>query len=83
VTLGGRTIELSDRELGLLEYLMQHPGEVLTRAKILENVWGAGREHGSNLVDVYVGSLRRKLHDPRYAPFVRTVRGIGYTIESS
>jgi two-component system OmpR family response regulator len=82
VTLGSRRVELSDRELDLLDYMMRHPGEVLTRAKILENVWAAGREGGSNLVDVYVGSLRRKLRDPVYAPLIRTVRGVGYMIEA-
>jgi DNA-binding response OmpR family regulator len=70
-----RTIELSNREFTLLEYLLRHPGQVLSRTQILFAVWEYDADPSSNVVDVYVRYLRRKLGDP--SP-ITTVRGSGY-----
>ena len=77
----GRPVVLSAREFALLEYLMRHPGEVVTRTEALEHVWDYGYDGLSNVVDVYVGYLRRKLEQPFGRPLIRTVRGVGYALE--
>ena len=71
---GGDTIELSAREFELLRTFLQHPDQVLTREQLLAHVWGYDYDPGSNVVDVYVGYLRRKLGQRR----LETVRGVGY-----
>ena len=76
---GGRPIALSRREFALLEYMMRHQGEVLTRTQIAERVWGLDFYHESNVVDVYVGYLRRKLGQAR--SLIRTIRGMGFMLE--
>ncbi len=76
-TVGGREVDLSARELGLAEVLMRNRGQVLSREQLLSHVWGYDFDPGSNIVDVYVGYLRKKLG----ADLVRTVRGIGYRID--
>jgi two-component system, OmpR family, response regulator len=78
VTANGRTMDLSAREFGLLETLMEHPDQVLTRAQLLSHVWGYDYDPGSNVVDVYVAYLRRKLG----AHIIETVRGAGYRFVS-
>ncbi len=83
VTRAGSSVELSAREFGLLEFLMRHPGEVLSRGRILEQVWDYSFTGFSNVVDVYVSYLRRKLERPFGRPLIRTVRGVGYVLESS
>jgi two-component system, OmpR family, response regulator len=80
VTRGGEAIELSSREFALLEFLMRHSGEVVSRSRILEHVWDVNYEGFSNVVDVYVGYLRKKLEVPLDRPFIRTVRGVGYGV---
>jgi two-component system OmpR family response regulator len=80
VTRAGRTVSLSAREFALLEFLMRHPGEVLSRSRILEHVWDYNYEGFSNVVDVYVGYLRKKLQRSFERPFIRTVRGVGYAV---
>jgi len=74
----GRRIDLAPREWALLELFMRNPNQVLSRAQILSHVWGYSFDTGSNVVDVYVGYLRRKLNAPGLAPMVFTVRGAGY-----
>jgi two-component system, OmpR family, response regulator len=81
VTRAGEEVVLSAREFSLLEFLMRHPGEVLNRARILEHVWDYNYAGFSNVVDVYVGYLRRKLDRPSGRPLIRTVRGVGYGLE--
>jgi DNA-binding response OmpR family regulator len=71
-----RPIDLSPRECRLLHLLMTHPGGVVTRQEVLEKVWGYDHDPGSNIVDVYIGYLRKKLGAHR----IRTVRGIGYRL---
>lgn len=70
----GRTVELSAREFSLLETLVSHAGQVLSREQILSGVWGYDYDPGSNVVEVYVRNLRRKLGDD----VIETVRGMGY-----
>lgn len=74
VTVGGRDVDLSAREFSLAEQFLRHPGEVLTRERLLRDVWGLTFDPGSNVVDVYVRYLRAKLGAER----ITTVRGVGY-----
>ena len=77
---GGRQIELAPREWVMLELFMRHPNQVLSRSQILSNVWNYSFEPGSNVVDVYVGYLRRKINLPGLSPLIQTVRGAGYRL---
>jgi DNA-binding response OmpR family regulator len=74
----GTWVELSAREFTMLEVFLRHPGQVLSREQLLSHVWGYDHDPGSNVVDVYVGYLRRKLGRDRIA----TVRGMGYALRS-
>jgi two-component system response regulator QseB len=76
VTVKGREVALSARELALLEALLERRGAILSRSQLEEKIYGWGQEVESNAVEVYVHALRRKLG----ADFVKTVRGVGYTI---
>jgi DNA-binding response OmpR family regulator len=78
VTVEGRSIELSAREFALAETLFRHPGQVLSREQLLSMVWGYDFEPESNVVDVYIGYLRRKLGAAR----IETVRGMGYRLRA-
>lgn len=75
--VGEREIELSAREFSLAEVFFRNPGQVLSREQLLSIVWGYDRDPGSNVVDVYVGYLRRKLGDG----LIATARGMGYRLE--
>ena len=79
VSRGGSQIELSAREFALAEIFFRHPGQVMTREQLLSNVWGYDYDPGSNIVDVYVGYLRKKLG----GDVIKTVRGMGYRLEPS
>jgi two-component system OmpR family response regulator len=81
VTRDGEPVALSAREFALLEYLARHPGEVITRTRLLEHVWDANYTGSTNIVDVYVSRLRRKLERPPRPPLVRTVRGVGFVLD--
>ncbi len=81
VRRAGQDVELSAREFALLHYMMENPDEVLTRTRLLEHVWDANYDGPSNIVDVYVGYLRKKLEQPFDRPLIKTVRGVGYTLE--
>ena len=83
VARAGVVVELTTREFALLEFLMRHPGEAVSRTRILEQVWDMNFDGFSNVVDVYVGYLRKKLEEPFGRPLIRTVRGVGYSLESS
>lgn len=80
VRRGEATVDLTPKEFALLEFLMRHPGEVLGRPRILEHVWDMNYDGFSNVVDVYVSYVRRKLEQPFDRPFIRTVRGVGYVV---
>lgn len=76
----GRTIDLSPKEFALLEFLMRNQGRVVTRTQILDHVWGYDYSPDSNLVDVYVTYLRRKIDRAHQRKLIRTVRGAGYAV---
>ena len=81
VEVGGRPVELTAREFALLEYLMRHPGEVLSRTRIREHVWDFAFESDSNVVDVYVRYLREKIDRSFGLNVIETVRGAGYRLK--
>ncbi len=76
----GRRVDLAPREWSLLELFMRNPTHVLSRTRILSRVWEFDYDPGSNVVDVYVGYLRRKLNRPGLPPLIQTVRGAGYRL---
>lgn len=80
VRRAGRRIDLSPREFSLLEYLMRHPNQVLTRTQIAERIWNFDFYAESNVVDVYIGYLRRKIDRGFDRPLIHTVRGVGYRL---
>ena len=82
VSRGGRSIGLTTREFALLEYFMRNIGRVLTRPMIAEHVWGVDFDRESNVIDVYVGYLRRKIDGPGERPLLHTVRGAGYVLRA-
>ncbi len=75
--MDGGDVELSAREFALAELFFRHPGQVLSREQILSHVWGYDFDPGSNVVDVYVGYLRKKIGRDRIA----ALRGMGYRLE--
>jgi two-component system OmpR family response regulator len=83
VSRAGTEIELSARELSLLETFMRRPGRVLTRDQLLEHAWDVAYESRSNVVDVYVRYLREKIDRPFDVQTLETVRGIGYRLSSA
>ena len=80
VTRAGKRIDLTPKEFALLEYLMAHEGDVVSRTRILEHVWDWAYEGMSNVVDVYVRYLRQKIDRPFDVPLIHTVRGAGYVL---
>lgn len=78
----GRVIPLGAREFNLLEYLARHAGQVVTRTMMLEKIWNYHFDPGSNVVDVHIGRLRRKLEDGFATPILHTVRGAGYRLSA-
>ena len=81
-SLGGEPLELSPKEFGLLELFMRYPGEALSRDRILDHVWDDEFDSFSNIVDVYVGRLRRKVHRPGCGARLEAVRGVGYALRA-
>ncbi|RYC31351.1 response regulator transcription factor [Lichenibacterium minor] len=79
---GQRPLDLLPREFKLLEYLARRHGQVITRAMLFEDVWRYGFVPKSNLVDVHVGRLRRKLDGPGEAPIIENVRGVGFILHA-
>jgi DNA-binding response OmpR family regulator len=76
----GNPIELTPREYALLEYFMYHPNQVVTRDMIEQHIWNYDFECGSNVIDVYVRRLRRKIDDPFEVKLLATIRGVGYRL---
>ncbi|MDE0769443.1 MAG: response regulator transcription factor [Opitutaceae bacterium] len=81
VKRGDREIELTSREFNLLEYLMRSPGRVYTRTQILEHVWGYDFDPNTNIVDVCLQRLRKKVEEEGEGKLIETVRGVGYRIK--
>ncbi len=82
VKRGTSTIELTPKEYSLLEYFMTTPGKVMSRARILDNVWGHNTDPLTNVVEVYIRNLRRKIDDGHATPLIKTVRGFGYKLQA-
>ena len=80
VTRGGRAIRLTAREFALLQFLLEHAGEVVTRTRIVEAVWEHDFDTFSNVVEVYVRYLRVKVDQPFGNPLIHTIRGVGYQL---
>jgi len=83
VTVGEQPVELTAREFSVLEYLMRARGRVLTRTQMLEHVWGYDFDPDSNVVDVYVRRVRRKIDPYGDRDFIETVRGVGYRFRAA
>jgi heavy metal response regulator len=81
VERAGRPIELTSKEFALLEYLARHAGEVVTRTMISEHVWDIDFDTFSNVIDVYIRYLRRKIDDPFEQKLIQTRRGVGYVLQ--
>ncbi len=81
VIRGSRAIELTPREFSLLEYFLRNRGRVLTRTSIAEHVWDYNFDWESNVVDVFVGTLRRKLEEDKEPRLIQTLRGVGYILK--
>jgi two-component system, OmpR family, response regulator len=79
---GERAITLTAKEYTLLAYLMAHPGAVISRTRLLSNVWETGFDPGTKVVDVYIRYLRQKIDHGGETPLIKTVRGFGYTISA-
>ena len=82
VTRAGQAIELTSKELALLELLMTSVGKVISRTRILENVWGATIDPLTNIIDVYIRRLRAKIDDGYDVPLIKTIRGRGYKMQA-
>lgn len=82
VTRAGQNIELTAKEYALLEYFMRNPGRVLTREMITDRLWSFDSASFTNVIDVYVGRLRRKIDDAHEVKLIQTVRGVGYKLEA-
>jgi DNA-binding response OmpR family regulator len=82
VTLGGEPVNLSTTEFELLVYLVRNRGQVLSRAQILRAVWGYDHDPGTNIVDVYIGYLRRKLAVGDRTPPITTIRAVGFRLDA-
>lgn len=79
---GARLLDLQPRELRLLEHLMRHHGQVVTRAMLFEQVWHYHFDPRTNVIDVHIGRLRRKVDLPGEAPLIHTVRGVGFVLRA-
>jgi DNA-binding response OmpR family regulator len=83
VRRGDVVIELTPKEFALLEFFMRMPGKMLSRTRILEQVWGYSADPLTNVVDVYIRQLRRKIDDDHDLKLLKTVRGFGYKLDDS
>ena len=81
VTREGVDVQLSPREFALLRYLASHPGQILSRSDIIDHVWEWDYDGMSNVVDVYIGYLRKKIETPFKSRVIKSVRGVGYGLE--
>jgi heavy metal response regulator len=83
VCRGGEKIDLTPREFALLDYFMRNPGRVLTRTMIAEHVWDYSFDTSTNVIDVYVNYLRKKIDTDRAPKLLHTVRGVGYVLKAA
>ena len=82
VTRAGRKIDLTPREVALLEYLMRNAGQRVTRTQIVQQVWKVSPDMMTNVVDVYINYLRKKIDTTPHCKLIHTVRGVGYRLQS-
>jgi heavy metal response regulator len=82
VTRGGEKVDLTPREFALLDYFMRNPGRVLTRTMIAEHVWDYSFDTSTNVIDVYVNYLRKKIDSGREPKLLHTMRGVGYVLKA-
>lgn len=80
VTKKGKTVELTQKEFSLLEFLLRNKGKVSRRTRIIEKVWDIHFDYDNSVIDVYINSLRKKLDEPGTESFIETIRGVGYRI---
>jgi two-component system OmpR family response regulator len=80
VERGGEEVRLTPREFSVLAYLMRHAGDVVSKVEILENIWDAHYDGDPNIVEVYIGYLRRKIDQPYDRTSIETLRGMGYRL---
>ena len=80
VTRAGRRIDLTAKEFALLEFFLRQPGRVLSRTLIAQHVWGVDFDTFTNVIDVYINALRKKLEQPGERPLIHTHRGVGYSL---
>jgi len=81
-TVNGREIKMTAKELAIIELLMSHPGTLFSRERILSNVWGLNMDPLTNVVDVYIGKLRKKIDVDNGDSIIETVRGLGYRLNA-
>ncbi|MDO8956165.1 MAG: response regulator transcription factor [Deltaproteobacteria bacterium] len=79
---GGQKIDLTSKEFALLDYFMRNPGRVLTRTMIIDHVWDYDFDTGTNVVDIYVNYLRKKIDSDREPKLIHTIRGVGYVMKA-
>ena len=79
-TVAGKEVRMTAKELAIIELLMSHPGTLFSRERILSNVWGMNMDPLTNVVDVYIGKLRKKLDEDGDESIIETVRGLGYRL---
>ena len=79
-TVDGKEIKMTAKELAIIELLMSHPGTLFSRERILSNVWGMNMDPLTNVVDVYIGKLRKKIDSDKSDSIIETVRGLGYRL---
>lgn len=80
VTKNGITVELTQKEFALLEYLLRNKGKVCRRSRIIEKIWDIHFEKDTSVIDVFINALRKKLDAPGAASFIQTIRGVGYRV---
>ena len=80
-TVDGKEIKLTAKELAIMELLISNPGTLFSRERILSNVWGLNMDPLTNVVDVYIGKLRKKIDDESAPSMIETVRGLGYRLK--
>lgn len=81
-SVAGKPVKMTVKELAIMELLMSHPGTVFSRERILGNVWGLDRDPMTNVVDVYIGRLRKKIETDPEQPVIETLRGLGYRLNT-
>lgn len=83
VTLNGQSVELTQKEFALLEYLLRNKGNVCRRTRIIEKIWDIHFDKDTSVIDVFINALRKKLDEPGKESFIQTIRGVGYRVNDN